>query len=70
MTAANAVIYRLSGLPELHDRINELRFAAETREYEAALKEYNRKRRGRRRSRAKSRVDSTRRPADSCSRAT
>jgi len=46
-TKVEAVTYRLSELDKLRDRINELRFAAETREYETALKAYNRRRRGR-----------------------
>src|SRR5215510_12905090 len=46
-TKVEAVIYRLSELYKLRGRINELRFAAETREYETALKAYNRRRRGR-----------------------
>jgi hypothetical protein len=47
MTQADAVIYHASELKELHGRILELRFAAEMREYKAALKVYNRKRNGR-----------------------
>jgi hypothetical protein len=42
-----AVIYRHSELDKLRNRINELRFATETREYETELKAYNRRRRGR-----------------------
>jgi hypothetical protein len=46
MSKAEAVIYRHSELEKLRSRINELRFAAETRKYEVDLNAYNRRRRG------------------------
>src|SRR5215831_13578440 len=47
LATVEGVIYRHSELEKLRSRINELRFAAETRKYEADLNAYNRRRRGR-----------------------